>query len=212
VGNHPDDVQKWIQDRKRRFPRQSKKEERVAGNKDDESKPAAALGSLLDAYGSSSSDSDNDEKPQSAKAIAVSQVPEENSTNITTMAKADTNMNDSRSTTVGRETSFAETKSAVLDATLRPVNYKTRPCHYFMRNGSCRNGDACNFSHESTKRQSGTKSTMNGKRRSSSSTTLLRKLLESDARREATLSLQLLQYLVDSNYLQNQINDERNAK
>ena len=214
VGNHPDDVQKWIQDRKRRFPRQSKKEEKDTNKKDEESKPAAALGSLLDGYGSSSSDSDDDyddEKPQSAEMIAVSRAPEGSKISTTTMATVDTIMNDTMSSTMGRETSTVETKSAVLDVTLRPMNYKTRPCRYFMQNGSCRNGDACNFSHESTKHQSGKNSKMKGKVHSSSSTTLLQKLLESDARREATLSLQLLQYLVDCNYLQNQRNDERNA-
>jgi hypothetical protein len=208
VGNNPEDVQKWIQDRKRRFPRRQPKTE-DASYKEDESKPAPALGSLLDGYGSSSSDSDKDEKTQAADTTQDSQGQEEKNINTTSTSTVDTNMNDSMSTTMERKTPLAETNA--VDA--RSANYKnkTRPCHYFMRNGSCRNGDACNFSHERTTRPPGANSSkLNGKKlKSSSSNTLLRKLLESDARREATLSLQLLQYIVDSNYLQN---DQRNAK
>lgn len=206
VGNNPEDVQKWIQDRKRRFPRQQPEKE-DGSKKEDESKPPPALGSLLDGYGSSSSDSDKDDKTQEASTMQESQGPEEESIDSIRLSTVVTNINDSMSTTVERQIPFAEMNA--LD--VRPVNYKTRPCRYFIRNGSCRNGDACSFSHERTARPAAANSsTLNGKKqKTSSSNTLLRKLLENDARREATLSLQLLQYIVDSNYLQN---DEHHAE
>jgi hypothetical protein len=206
VGNNPEDVQKWIQDRRRRFPRRQPKKEDDS-NKEDESKPPPALGSLLAGYGSSSSDSDEVENTEADNTIQESQGREEKSIDSTRMSTVDTNMKDSMTTTVERQTPLVEANA--VDP--RPAHCKTRPCRYFMRNGSCRNGDACNFSHERNTRPAGANSSKlyGKKQKSTSSNTLLRKLLENDARREATLSLQLLQYIVDSNYLQN---DERDAK
>lgn len=192
VGNHPEDVKKWIQERKKRFPRQQQKKdatrstvERKGDN--EESTRGSALGSLLDGYGSSSSEEDSTQKPVAQKTV-------ETATQVNHLEQ--------------NEVSTAESPKTITESSAtRPPNYRTRPCKYFMRNGSCRNGDACNFSHDiQSNPQSRERNSPRAKRqrRSSSSTTLLRKLLENDARREAVLSVQLLEYLVDCNYLQQQ--------
>lgn len=181
VGNHPDDVKKWIQERKKKFPRTKRKDrDNQQETSDSKKEKDSALGSLLEGYGSSSSeDDDNDEKP------------------ATSHSAADTT------------TTLANTEAADnAESQTRPPNYRTRPCKYFMRNGSCRNGDKCNFSHEMqnqrTTNNPWASSNKRQRRGPSSSSTLLRKLLENDARREATLSIQLLEYLADCNYLQKQ--------
>ena len=187
VGNHPEDVQKWIQQRKQKFPRQRPPPTENSNIKTKE--PESALGTLLDGYGSSSSEDACDEKPVADKTT-------------------NTNANEKNelSPSVVQENGSAQQA--------RPPNYRTRPCKYFMRNGSCRNGNACNFSHEiqnGTQRNKNNKTNKRQTTKTSSSTTLLRKLLENDAKREATLSLQLLEYLVDCNYLQKQRKSNNDA-
>jgi hypothetical protein len=181
VGNHPDDVKKWIEQRRQKFPRQ-----RQTANQKE---PDSALGSLLDGYGSSSSDDVCDEKLAAEKTANI--VVKENN-----------------------ELSLPNVQKNGSSQQSRPANYRIRPCKYFMRNGSCRNGDACNFSHEiqnDARCNNNNKMNKRQKTKTSSSTTLLRKLLENDTKREATLSLQLLEYLVDCNYLQKQRNSNNDA-
>ena len=154
-----------------------------------EKEPDSALGSLLDGYGSSSSDDVCDEKLAAEKTTNIV-VKEKNELSLPTVQKNGSSQQS------------------------RPANYRIRPCKYFMRNGSCRNGDACNFSHEiqnDARCNNNNKMNKRQKTKTSSSTTLLRKLLENDTKREATLSLQLLEYLVDCNYLQKQRNSNNDA-
>jgi len=201
VGNHPEDVKKWIQERKRRFPRRQQKtdsKKQTASDK-QETKTESALGSLLEGYGSSSSEDDNNKK------LAAQHSKASDGTKKTTNAAA----GEEGSHLVGTDAAVSQAEPSPT----RPPNYRTRPCKYFMRNGSCRNGDNCNFSHEIQNQQQKRERSNPRTRRqrgSSSSTTLLRKLLENDARREATLSIQLLEYLVDCNYLQKQRSDHEN--
>jgi len=121
-----------------------------------------------------------------------------------------------------------------------------RQCRYFLRNGTCKNGDNCSYIHDITKHETfkverGKKSllqsqqdkarnggtgggiNMNRAKRlldqrvnwllaptatggggTSGKHTLLRKLLGNDLKRERSLALQLLRYVVDCNYLQSQ--------
>lgn len=85
---------------------------------------------------------------------------------------------------------------------------RPRMCRYFMRKGACMNGDACRFRHEvrSANKQSGRNTRKRNRGQSSSNNTLLRKLLTNDMERESRLALQLLRYIVDSSYF-----DEENV-
>jgi Transcriptional repressor len=113
--------------------------------------------------------------------------------------------------------------------------YKTKQCRYFLRNGTCKNGDSCTYIHDMEQHKSYKKNADARKERQSQKDrarnqakkemnlltsgrkdgggssslgsgvggqTLLRKLLENDIRRERSLCLQLLRYIVDCNYLQ----------
>ena len=79
-----------------------------------------------------------------------------------------------------------------------------KPCRYFMRNGTCLNGSACRFSHEVTqgRHSNGPSPRPRRDKRLASSDTLLRRLLETEMRRESTMTLQLSRYIADCNYFQ----------
>ena len=162
VGNHPDDVKKWIADRRKKFPR---KEE----PKEAEAVPVQQLGGLLDGYGSSSSEEDTkkaellkDIKPPPDTTATKTPAPSSNASNV-----------------------------------------RSQVCRYFARHGKCRNGDACPYRHEKSN-STAPKPKMLGKKKTGTAATLLKKLLKTDADRETTLTLQLLRYIVDCNYLQEQ--------
>jgi Zinc finger C-x8-C-x5-C-x3-H type (and similar) len=101
-----------------------------------------------------------------------------------------------------------KTQSTPTKKTMDDNYRKPRPCRYFQRNGTCRNGDQCHFSHDQQQQQQLCRQTntfkTNTKIKTKSSSTLLRKLLTTDQDRETTLTLALLRYLVDCNYLQHQ--------
>jgi hypothetical protein len=194
VGNRPEDIQRWIAERRKRFPRReppqqqenvsdksdsSKNQEKKSAAQGQKSDEKVGLSSLLDGYGSSS-DSDHAEgiKPTESK------------------------MPDTRS--AADEESKAASGDKSNDG---PLNKRfSKPCRFFIRTGTCRNGDACRFSHDATQAMGADRrSPKRGKESSSSSSaTLLRKLLANDVRRETTLGIQLLKYIVDCNYLQEQ--------
>lgn len=158
VGSRPEDLEKWIAERRKRFPRKVKQQE--ATPKEEKK----GLSSLLDGYGSSSSE---DEKPANDKKEEAAPVPEAQHAKPTS------------------------------------TNSSRRPCRYFMRNGTCRNGDQCGFSHDvadRSKKSNNTKFPNKGRIKDPGS--LLRKLFENDVRRETVLTLQLLEYIVDTDFLQ----------
>lgn len=94
---------------------------------------------------------------------------------------------------------------------------RQRPCRFFARNGQCKNGDTCDFRHDSSMDNAShhdhhagdallhTSAPPNNltKKRLGAGTkaTLLQKLLLKDAERERTLTLQLLEHIYESNYL-----------
>ena len=114
---------------------------------------------------------------------------------------------DSNSNTKAIQT---QTQSTPTKKTMDDNYRKPRPCRYFQRNGTCRNGDQCHFSHDPQQQQQQCrqintfKTNTKIKVKTKSSSTLLRKLLTTDQDRETTLTLALLRYLVDCNYLQHQ--------
>jgi hypothetical protein len=175
VGNRPEDVQRWIAERKKRFPRRLPcPAEDVFDSRElaQSTSMKGGLGSLLEGYGSSSSEEGAvDESPPGAANAVQSETVE--------------------GEIVENESAKLELRHAgneLLD--LR----KQRPCHHFQRNGRCRNGRQCPYSHDVAVRGRSLK-------KSKESKNLLEKLLTNDVKREATLTLQILEYLVDTSFL-----------
>jgi hypothetical protein len=188
VGNRPEDIQKWIVERKKRFPRKNppppKKDEPLPVPQDPEKVGGdAGLSSLLAGYGSSSGSEDEKRDPPKKDADVK---PATRPTDPNT--KNDSNNIDG---------------APRLDASNeRKPQSAQRPCRYFMRNGTCLNGEACRFSHDLANRHPNNSPNNRKRKRGghTSSDTLLRKLLTNDMQREATLTMQMLKYIVDSNF------------
>ena len=195
VGNRPEDIQLWIAERRKRFPRQKQAEEatvvastNTVAIKTIESNNTTGLSGLLEGYGSSSDDADSvNGKIQQLKDDKSESVQEESPPQHAESATMES--------------------SGVQGAGPDAPPYRTRLCRYFSRSGKCRNGDNCSFLHEMTRsneRDTNSKrqkiiSTNNNKPQSSS---LLGKLLVNDVQRETMLTLQLLEYIVDHDFLQ----------
>ena len=173
VGDRPEDIDKWLAERKKNFPRHSAA---TATNKDESGtrngtgkESSTKIGSVLEGQGSVS---------------------------LTTCSKNGKATNDAS----------VQDKNAIVcepitESTQNAVTVRShRPCRYFAKNGKCRNGDNCPYSHTVVAGKDPSKKL--GKRKAGTSSSLLRKLLQTDADREATLTLQLLNYIVDCNYLQ----------
>lgn len=198
VGNHPDDVKKWIADRRKNFPRRSGLIPVEGGQTTVESH----FGGLLDGYGSSSSEGEPPSKVlEEPKGIELTQ-----------------KLNDE--TTIGKSHD-STSNNCITGASVNSNNakFRTQMCRYFARTGTCRNGDKCTFQHERFSRNNNNSPQSNltsttpqmGKKKAGKSSTLLKKLLKSDTDREMTLTLQLLRYIVDCNFLQEQRDAKKNA-
>ena len=189
VGNRPEDVERWISERRRRFPRQQEAQESnqtrigeagisLTTNKTQE-KIETGITSLLAGYGSSSDDNESDctyknKISGNGLPIEISEVVSDANTQMTPQQ--------------------AKNK----DGDGHPQR-SARPCRFFMLNGICRNGDACRFSHDMTKSFSTGRSERQHVRQSK---TLLRRLLANDMRRETTLAVQLLIHVAKRKYFQ----------
>ena len=177
IGNRPEDIQKWKEERRRRFPRREQKKPLA----EKESEEKNGLNSLLEGYGSSSSE-EEEEAPSKTPAVKT---PNE----ITARKETDQQG----------------------DETNKPLVRK-KLCRFFSRYGTCRNGESCTFSHDMSS-AANMNHNMNSpnqrrhklactRRNQKAESSLLHKLLKNDMRREATLALQLLEFLVDSDFLQ----------
>jgi hypothetical protein len=247
VGNRPEDIQKWIADRKRKFPRQQSQEQQqvqvqpqteqkvkakatatamdethqdAIKCKESDTIEAVGLTSLLAGYGSSSTSDDDDD----VKDADIDKVPE-----IPTMAASSSLIEptlDVMETTDSTENALLALNSTSAQSmevhpsennggTARRPTPTSRPCHFFMRNGKCRNGDSCSYSHDMTKASgmsassrlaptstTTTTTTRRQEQHNKRSETLLRRLLANDMRRETTLTLKLLKYVARRNFLQ----------
>eukprot|EP00934_Nitzschia_sp_Nitz4_P000982 Nitzschia sp. Nitz4//scaffold221_size33835//31260//32357//NITZ4_007858-RA/size33835-exonerate_protein2genome-gene-0.18-mRNA-1//1//CDS//3329542578//982//frame0 len=182
VGNRPEDIQRWIADRKRKFPRQQPMAA-VGGTNGDpavstsaETENKSGMSSLLAGYGSS----DSEEEPSKETT---------NSPRNTT----ETPVNPASS----------EVPTSDVAATPARTHTKQRLCRFFARNGTCRNGTNCHFLHEKPSQSSASTPQNDRKRkrgRPTTSDTLLRKLLATDMDREATLTMQLLKHIVEKEF------------
>jgi hypothetical protein len=232
VGNHPDDIQRWIAERRKRFPRQSSRHQveveqqqqqqeqqqqqqsvtakTTNSSSESEINPienkSALLGSLLSGYGSSSDgESDGNDCAEAINKRKKSNEMPENGTAIVCPVRPDGGNQQQQ-------------------VTSQPQQHRSRLCRYFAKNGQCRNGNNCSFSHEQSSskhsnldNQPTTKKQRLHPNKTATKTTsgittapppsLLHKLLANDIQREASLTLQLLEYLVKSNFLQ-QTEDE----
>ena len=231
VGNRPEDVQKWIAERKKRFPRstntsanisqdsmanmessQKKKliEETEIDAKNSVKTLATGLSSLLDGYGSSS-DEDEVEKED---IVAVEKSSTEEPKRNTEQEETDRNETTTTEETASSEHKQSEGGRLSEHSNLNDEaqsNTKKRICRFFARNGTCRNGDACRFRHEmpdsTSKKQASSMSSnqQRTKKRKEPPSSLLRSLLSNDIQRENTLTLQLLRYIVDSNFFDDEV-------
>ena len=94
--------------------------------------------------------------------------------------------------------------AAGVDAPNEPTR-KRGVCRFFARNGTCRNGDACAYSHDVTARPANPRQSQLSLPRDRSKETLLGKLLMNDVKRERSLTIQLLEYLVQSDFLEKEL-------
>jgi hypothetical protein len=182
VGNRPEDVEKWIEERRKRFPRKktavTAQDDKIEATPKEEKRGlSSGLSSLLDGYGSSSSEEEE------GKKVAVEKKAETPPTPVPQQ----------QSTQVGGN---------------------RRPCRYFVRNGTCRNGDKCTFSHDVASNAAfaanqDRRFPKNNRNTKIVPDSLLRKLFVNDVRRETVLTLQLLEYIVDSDFLQKPKSDEK---
>ena len=199
VGNRPEDIQRWIADRKRRFPRSKSiqySQRSGAKSSADTKESRRGLSNLLDGYGSSSSsddDADKNETERRNKRAKISGRDEERGT--ATEEK-----------TVDPVASRAAAAS-IVDS--HSTKYRTRPCRYFVRNGTCRYGDSCTFSHDISEQpmRNSSKCKRPGRSNRSGDRTLLQKLLSNDVEREAALALQLIDYIVENDFLSQRTED-----
>ena len=95
----------------------------------------------------------------------------------------------SSSSEAEKKVTMTVAKSPDLVERTKPPAVERRLCHAFVRTGRCRHGNNCRYSHKVPRKP----------------ISLLEKLLDKDRRREADLTLELLQYLVDSNFLQKRV-------
>lgn len=178
VGNRPEDIQRWIAERKKRFPRQSEQNPIQLDPKPEITKETGAgMDSLLAGYGSSESDDDTKNEKEIQSTVADNQE--------------------------GLRSNEQSTKSPPADD--RQSKWLSRPCRYFMRKGSCLSGESCRFSHELPVQRFAPEKIAKRQKRGGHSTseTLLRKLIANDMERETALTMQLLKFIVERDFFDN---------
>jgi Zinc finger C-x8-C-x5-C-x3-H type (and similar) len=255
VGNRPQDVQEWIQERRLRFPRTSRvaavavaasavvttKEPNAAHA--ENIKPATPppcmtteLSTLLQGYGSSSEEEDDNHSD--SKNMETSKTSDINTSSK--QEEADSRMDVTGTLDVAHGAAAAVSavgQHAMTGATTTitsEIKKKIKnPCHAFMRHGRCHRGDACPYRHDNLPSSAEEQQQQQQQQQAASSAdynnnnkpthahvpaapprnnnnnnnkrpklTLLEKLLTKDVERETTLTLQLLEYIARSNFLQ----------
>ena len=289
VGNHPEDVQAWIKERRKRFPtreRISKLEEKNHNNNNknsnnkrmrdgsstsnnnilspsDNKKIRASTTNVED-------DNNNDDKVSSQVKSLQNEESHNAFSNLADYGSSsddddDNDIMDNDNTSDEKNQNDQDDKhqhtqssqQQQVDSTYNNINemnnatssagnkdiskLKTKQCRYFLRNGTCKNGDKCTYIHDmnqheiykanaSSRREVQSKRDKaknearremnllttgradgNGSGLPKTGQTLLRKLLQNDIRRERSLCLQLLRYIVDCNFLQENKDDKKES-
>jgi hypothetical protein len=200
VGSRPEDVQKWIAERKKRFPRRSETNDTLSSSTKEESKantskekqttakPETGLSSLLDGYGSSSDEEEAPAGPLKVTDTTAEDSPGKDVPKIMPMHSQMSPDNDE--------------ERATKDDNNTTTRQNKRICRFFARNGTCRNGDACHFRHEKPdpNKKPSTHNAKLQRKRKEPPKSLLRSLLSNDIQRENTLTLQLLRHIVDRKF------------
>jgi Zinc finger C-x8-C-x5-C-x3-H type (and similar) len=187
VSNHPDDIKQWIEERKAKFPRMNKSlaapnSHRPFSNKRQDEE--TGLSALLSGYGSSSSDDHDDGEDTKPDNVQDREL-------------------ESKNHSQGETSSVHESVGVSKHTSVRK-----RLCRYFAKNGTCRNGNDCSFSHEvgAGPWASSTRSAHNAKASGNTAfrlqPSLLQTLLQKESRREASLTIQLLKCIVENKFFQ----------
>ena len=220
VGNHPDDIKKWIEERKKKFPRSRSLQK---SNSNDNSRQDAIKNEVNDNVENQQTKVAEDTVPLSTLLAGYgssSSISEEELTSIIEPGNQ----------------AAEETTTKLPLSTFSSKKFKpTRICKYYQR-GKCHHGDSCKYLHtdgpdletgnDQRKRKRQAQSDRDKKRReyerelqmlglanpshgsrynnsggkAVTNTSLLHKLLQRDKERERRLTLQLLRYIVDCNY------------
>ncbi|KAL7569223.1 hypothetical protein ACA910_016779 [Epithemia clementina (nom. ined.)] len=189
VGNRPEDIQQWIAERKKRYPRMNQpNDEKALGQTMEsqtmESRPKIdSFSSLLEGYGSSDSESSKDDEEKPSKS--TKSIDEALSSNAA----------------VSSTTEVPSNQVDPVAPTAPPSNQapsKRDVCRVYARHGRCRRGSSCPFIHDPMCHLAGSSD-------SSRPASLLRKLLQKEVERESILSIQLLKYIVESDFLKNRL-------
>lgn len=232
VGNHPDDIKKWIEERRKRFPR-STTTKNINGSSELTNNEIMTKRSRED----DTQDEGKEQKKQCKKATA-------SLSNLLAGYGSSSSLSDDESAVVKVEQVGEDANIEIASEQSQPM----RICKYYQR-GKCRHGESCKFLHSEKsslltknndqrqkKRQSqsardkarndyerelqvlGLANPSHGSRHNSSrgttitNSSLLLKLLQRDKERERRLSLQLLRYIVDCDYFQSQTKEPKDEQ
>jgi len=193
---------------------------------------------LLEGYGSSSDDDEGDDdseekfisKSKSPLNASSPRIPKHEDGDV---LQTNTNLDEGTGDRMESTNGDGAISSINTSETQKEENRdkKPRPCRFYFRKGSCRNGNNCRFSHDDSRfghkfdgaqhlnqqqqdqhqrkpsaspfSQENRKTKKRKRGVHTSSDTLLRKLLENDMERESVLSMQLLEFIVDNNFFLN---------
>lgn len=169
VGNKPEDIKTWLEERRKRFPRSNRTATETKEIEPQDKVPSSALSSLLDYSSSSDDDDDGDDEGKCTEPSGQTSRVNETTVNPVSQDPVET---------VNRTT------------TNRPQPQKHRVCNAFRKYGTCRRGNQCPFSHDIIPQKT------THRRRS-----MLENLLQNDRKREACLTIQLLEYIHNTDYL-----------
>jgi len=254
VGSHPDDIKAWIAERKKRFPTRENLAKKALKNKRSREEGAVADGNNR-SVGDLGGGCDKKQRTTNDGTV-VTNTGDESVPPASSISNLIAGYGSSTDEDEGEKIDGAATKNqdAKVENKEVPVpdnstknlpseasHFKTKLCRYFLRNGTCKNGDECPYIHDMAQRDShmanaeirkekqrqrdrarneaqnamsiittGRKQGIPGRR--AAPPTLLRKLLQSDIRRERSLTLQALRYIVDCNYLQERRDGDSNIK